>query len=775
MKLRTQILLFLFLFGLLPLLGAVFLNLPFVLERMESLYHKAHLQNLRADFRNLDQHLARRNEMARVLAKLPEPGIMFRQGREEELDQQRLDQERARYSNWMNRLLANMGDIEQVLFLNQAGLPQFWLSRKDADAPLKPDPEMPVMPSQELIQAALAERHDTVLVSPLVIGDRQAAQESMHLHIVAPIAFNGSKDPVGAAVMSVDIGGMAREYRDIHWVLEDGSYLRFEGVQEDSGNAFADFAGLEQLFASQQLALWQSGRQQAIWLPMFPTDGDGILWVGRAVDPSPLDSVSFSLSLRVAAIITGLVILTLIAAHWVAKRAARVSHRVTEGIRQVVELNKPVLFDWKRPSELRRFGESLTALGQQHHENIARLRAHSQALEASNRYKSEFLANVSHELRTPLNSILLLSKMLAQESARLPAQSAEQARVIHEAAGNLKSLIDNILDMSRIEAGRAALSIQDVPLPDLLADIHSLLAPQFADKGLNLRLVIEPGAPTLLHSDPDKIAQIIRNFLSNSVKFTDRGGATLRLHGNRPDKRYPVCISVEDSGIGIPSASLGRIFAAFHQADGSTSRRYGGSGLGLTISRQLAQLLGGDILVESTPGQGSCFTLGLPQAFDEQLAEGRRIGHEPAELSLPELELAGSPEADFSGQGILIVDNDIDSLLRLTPLLEGWRMRVCAAADSEEAADTLRDQGGDCGLVLLNGAMGGSGLRATIGLLASLEPDQRPRVLLLAKTQGQQLEGVDRVLDPPFNPMHLQQAISRLISEAASGQRSAAS
>ncbi|MBF0255313.1 MAG: histidine kinase, partial [Gammaproteobacteria bacterium] len=766
-KLRTQILLFLFLFGLLPLLGAVFMNLPFVLERMESLYHKAHLQNLRADFRNLDQHLARRNEMARVLAKLPEPGIMFNQASEDEQSVLNLDKERARYSNWMNRLLANMGDIEQVLFLGEQGQPQFWLSRKGPSESLQPNLVLPVMPSAELIQAALSERHDTVLVSPLVVGQRRDAAQSMHLHlhIVAPIALNGRKRPVGAAIMTVDIGGMAREYQDIRWVLDNGSYLRLDGLQDASSNAFADYVGLEQVFASQQLALWQNGRQQAIWLPMFPTEGGGALWVGRAVDPSPLDSVSFSLSLRVALIISALVVLTLVAAHWVAKRAARVGNKVTEGIRRVVELNEPVLFDWKRPSELRRFGESLTALAQQHHENVARLRAHSQALEASNRYKSEFLANVSHELRTPLNSILLLSKMLAQEGARLPAESAEQARVIHEAAGNLKSLIDNILDMSRIEAGRAALSIQEVRLPDLLADIHSLLAPQYADKGLSLQLVIEPGAPELLHSDPEKIAQIIRNFLSNSVKFTDRGGATLRLHGNRPEKRYPVCISVEDSGIGIPPASLGRIFAAFHQADGSTSRRYGGSGLGLTISRQLAQLLGGDILVKSTPGQGSCFTLGLPQEFDEQLAEGRRISHEPAELSLPELELAGSPEADFSGQGILIVDNDIDSLLRLTPLLEGWRMRVCAAADSEEAADTLRDQAGDCGLVLLNGAMGSSGLRATIGLLAALEPEQRPRVLLLAKTPGQQLEGVDRVLNPPFNPMQLQQAISQLLSQ----------
>ncbi len=759
--------LFLFLFGLLPLTAAVFMNLPFVLERMESIYHKAHLQNLRADFRNLDQHLARRNEMARVLAKLPEPGIMFSHAQGEEQSHLQLDQERARYTNWMNRLLANMGDVEQVLFIGEEGRAQFWLGRNQPDAPLQPHSRAPVMPSEELIQAALDERHDTVLVSPLGITDRGQGQDQkhLHLHIVAPIALSGRNRPVGAAVMTVDIGGMAHEYRDIHWVLENGSYLEPGGAYE-RGNAFKDYAGLEALFAGKQLTLWQDGRKQVIWLPMFPTEGGGVLWVGRTVDPSPLDSVSFALSLRVAVIITALVILTLIAAHWVAKRVARVSHKVTDGIRQVVELNKTVVFDWKRPSELRRFGESLTALGQQHHENIARLRAHSQALEASSRYKSEFLANVSHELRTPLNSILLLSKMLARKEAQNPQEAAQQAQVVYEAAGNLKSLIDNILDMSRIEAGRAALNIQEISLRELLGEIHTLLAPQYREKGLSLELVIEPGATEVLHSDPEKIAQIIRNFLSNSVKFTEKGGAVLRLHGNREEKRYPICISVEDSGIGIPPASLGRIFAAFHQADGSTSRRYGGSGLGLTISRQLAQLLGGDILVESALGKGSSFTLGLPQEFDERLAEGRRIGHQPTEAPAPEQLPSDSPEADFSGRGILLVDEDIDSLLRLTPLLEGWHMKVCAAADAEEAADTLRDQGDSCRLVLLNGTMGSNKLRGTIKHLISQDDGPPPNIMVLARVEGQRVEGADRVLDPPFNPKHLQQAIIELLQSS---------
>jgi signal transduction histidine kinase len=765
-KLRTQIMLFLFAFGLLPLMAAVAMNLPFVLERMELFYHKAHLQNLRADFRSLDQHLASRNEMTRVLAKLPEPGIMFGQSDAAGETPFNLDQERARYTDWMNRLLANMGDIEQVMFLNEQGSPQFWLGRRTPGEPLNPGRYTPVLPSEELIHAVLQERLDTVLVSPLGVSNMNSDGEELHLHlhIVAPIALQGGKQPVGAAIMTVNIGGMAKEYRDIFWVLDNGSYLRLDGLLRSRGNAFKDFSGLQQLFEKKQLALWENDSQQVIWLPMFPTEGGGAVWVGRSVDPSPLASFSITLSLRVALIISGLIVLTLIAAHWVARRVARVSQQVTEGIRHVVEYNEAVIFDWNKPRELRRFGESLTALGQQHHESVTRLRAHSQALEASNRYKSEFLANVSHELRTPLNSILLLSKMLADDQARLPAESAEQARVIHEAGTNLKTLIDNILDMSRIEAGRAALSIQDVDLPELLADIHAVLEPQFNAKGLRLELDIEADAPQRLQSDPDKIGQIIRNFLSNSVKFTERGGAVMRLRGNRREQHYPLGISVEDTGIGIQPASRTRIFAAFQQADGSTSRRYGGSGLGLTISRQLAQLLGGDIQVESTPGKGSCFTLRLPALFDDKLAENRRISHESMEPGLAELAGAGMPEADFLGEGVLIVDEDIDSLLRLTPLLEGWQMRVCAAADAEEAIETLRDQSNSCHLVLINAVMGADRLHDTIRAVTDAMGAGRSGIIVLAESVGQAVEGVDVVLDPPLNPLELRQAIVRLIA-----------
>lgn len=762
MKLRTQLLQLLLLFGLTPLLAAVVINLPFVLDRMQLFYHKAHLQNLRADFRILDQYLARRNEMTSVLAKLPEPGIMFSSS--EKSSDFNLDKERARYTNWVNRLLTNMGDITQVLFIDSKGDPQFWLSRKDST--LIPAASPPVLPSAELLKAILKEGLDRVLVSPLSIPDPDTSsnhKETPYLHIAAPVTLQGSQVPVGAAIMTLAISGMVKSYTDILWVLDDGRYLDEGGSLMQNTNAFKDHPGLAALFARHQLSLWENGVQQTIWLPMFPTEGNGALWVGRDVDPSPLANFNLSLSWRVLIIIGVLILLTFIAAHWVTMRAAKIGLQITQGLRQMVEHNEPLTFDWQKPSELHYFGKNLTALGRQHHENLTRLSAHVRALELSNRYKSEFLANVSHELRTPLNSILLLSKMLADDPQLHGQEAQQRAKVIHEAGSNLKTLIDDILDMSRIEAGRAALNIQAIALPELLANIHNLLLPQFQAKGLKLQLIIEPESPESLHSDPDKIAQIIRNFLSNSVKFTEQGGASLRLHAKQPNQRYPVCISVEDSGIGIEPANQGRIFAAFQQADGSTSRRYGGSGLGLTISRQLAQLLGGDISLVSHLNQGSRFTLGLPDIFDPAQRVNTAVGHEP--LDFGHSILATQPsEPLFAGQRLLLLDDDLDSLLRLTPLLRGWNLEVCAAADAEEALEALAEPGHPCHMIIVNLAMGLERAHDRIQTILDRHSGQMPPILALTENTDQGLDAAARLLKPPFDPQALHLAIRELLS-----------
>ncbi len=240
------------------------------------------------------------------------------------------------------------------------------------------------------------------------------------------------------------------------------------------------------------------------------------------------------------------------------------------------------------------------------------LRERAVDLEQANRYKSEFLANMSHELRTPLNSTLILSKLLADNRAgNLDADQVRFADTIHSAGNDLLALINDILDLSKIEARKVELDIQPVDVRAALRALAQTMTPIATDRGLSFETRVADDVPASIATDAQRLAQILRNLVSNALKFTERGGVDV---GVTVDGEGRVRFAVHDTGIGIAPAQHAVIFEAFRQADGSTHRKYGGTGLGLSISRDLAQLLGGDIGVDSEPGKGSTFTLVLPVA-----------------------------------------------------------------------------------------------------------------------------------------------------------------
>ncbi|TNV66087.1 CHASE3 domain-containing protein, partial [Corallococcus exiguus] len=231
-------------------------------------------------------------------------------------------------------------------------------------------------------------------------------------------------------------------------------------------------------------------------------------------------------------------------------------------------------------------------------------------LERTHRYKGEFLANMSHELRTPLNSSLILAKLLADnKEGNLTAEQVKFAQTIGSAGNDLLALINDILDLSRIEAGRVDVQLESVGLQPFVENLGRTFQPMAAQKGLRFTTTVAPGVPPTLETDPQRLGQVLKNLLANAFKFTDSGEVTLTVAAEGPGR---VTFSVRDSGIGIPGELQGLIFEAFRQADGSTHRKYGGTGLGLSISRDLARLLGGDVTVRSAPGEGSTFTVTLP-------------------------------------------------------------------------------------------------------------------------------------------------------------------
>ncbi|WP_439520418.1 response regulator [Hydrogenophaga sp.] len=231
-------------------------------------------------------------------------------------------------------------------------------------------------------------------------------------------------------------------------------------------------------------------------------------------------------------------------------------------------------------------------------------------LELASQYKSEFLANMSHELRTPLNSTLILAKLLADNKpGNLNPDQVKYARTISAAGNDLLALINDILDLSKIEAGQTHISVESISIARTVQALVDPLRPLAREKGLALTATVEPDVPATFDTDPLRLGQVIKNLLSNALKFTEKGSVSLHVSRSPGDM---LSFRVKDTGIGIPQQQQALIFEAFRQADGSTHRKYGGTGLGLSISRDLAHLLGGEIAVHSTPGEGSTFTLHLP-------------------------------------------------------------------------------------------------------------------------------------------------------------------
>ncbi|WP_223545422.1 response regulator [Pseudomonas sp. A-B-19] len=249
--------------------------------------------------------------------------------------------------------------------------------------------------------------------------------------------------------------------------------------------------------------------------------------------------------------------------------------------------------------------------------NQARIQLEERAVELqrSSQYKSEFLANMSHELRTPLNSSLILARLLAQNpEENLSAEQVKFAESIYSAGNDLLNLINDILDISKVEAGKLEIHPEHTSVARLVEGLRDLFQPLASDKQLDFQVDVQDGVPLMLFTDRQRLEQVLKNLLSNAVKFTERGSVSLSVATVPNDG---IAFNVRDSGVGIAAQQHASIFEAFRQADGTTSRRYGGTGLGLSISRDLAALLGGSISVSSTPGQGSAFTLVLPQQYVE--------------------------------------------------------------------------------------------------------------------------------------------------------------
>jgi signal transduction histidine kinase/CheY-like chemotaxis protein len=538
--------------------------------------------------------------------------------------------------------------------------------------------------------------------------------------------------------------------RAIEEVQEDASLVYVEVVNPD-GTLFAHThegeppdRPAEARTESRQVRDEEVGGRKVIDVPEKMITGH-VVHVG--LDRSALETMIFRARMTVIGVTAVVVVLAWLAAVWL----------VQPYVRDLAETNRRLASNVEKLREAQtRMRAELAA---RERAEVELQKAKDQA-DAASRSKSAFLANMSHEIRTPLNGVLGMID-LALGTALTPEQK-EYLQTARLSADALLGVINDILDFSKIEAGMLDLDRIDLPLRDTLIDALKPLGLRAHERGLELACRVVPEVPDGLRGDPGRLRQVIVNLAGNAVKFTERGEVVLEVEpAGEAGEGADSCLlhfSVRDTGVGIAPEKLGHIFEPFTQADGSMTRKYGGTGLGLTISRKLVELMGGRCWAESTPGRGSTFHFTA------------RFGRSPAAPARP------GPEAGdrLKGLPVLVVDDNATNRRILHEMLAGWGMRPMTAAGAEEAMEVLgraADAGAPIPVVLLDLMMPGEeGLSLAVRIKTDARLAGARLVILssagrLSEVAGELAAGVLRCLVKPVRPSELLDALLLALDE----------
>ena len=399
----------------------------------------------------------------------------------------------------------------------------------------------------------------------------------------------------------------------------------------------------------------------------------------------------------------------------------------------------------------------------------AHLREARRQAEAASEAKSVFLANMSHEIRTPFHGLLGMLSLLRDTG--LNARQVDYLRTATESADHLLTIMNDVLDMSLLESGRLTLSEEPIDLRELLRDVEALMRPQAQLKSLALHIDADPGVPEKVRADRTRVKQILFNLLNNAVKFSDRGVVVLDLHRATADDGSPVLdFVVTDTGIGMDEATLARLFRRFSQGDESRSRRHGGTGLGLEISRSLARLMGGDVTAKSVPGEGSSFSFRMPLHVVEPAPRPHATAGTAERAAADGLGLPAGP----GPLRVLVAEDHPVNRQYMAALLEGMGHKPHFAGNGLEAVQAIREQHFDIVLMDLHmPVLDGVGATLSIRALADSAAATVPIIALTADAFAQTRErclmaGMNDFLAKPVSPERLSAMFRRLFGGAGS-------
>jgi signal transduction histidine kinase/FixJ family two-component response regulator len=568
-------------------------------------------------------------------------------------------------------------------------------------------------------------------------------------------------DPDVVKALALDPNGL---------VFSDGT-----GRNPDRGSRFALPPTLEQALAGRTARTERTAAKLAILHPTALAGGEVIGYAYIELSLARTEAQDAALARDALFLASLMLVLAAPLAVLLARRFSAPVEALAKAAQKVAGGELDTRVDARRKDELGQLGREFNAMATSLETLTSDLRAARDKAEAANLAKSQFLANMSHEIRTPMNGLLGMTQLLL--GMQLDAQQRRCAEIIHQSGNALLGILNDILDFSRVEAGRLELVESDIDLRRLAASAAELFGESARLKRLGLRVHVEPSVPRLLRGDGGRLRQVLVNLVGNAVKFTERGAVTLaiRLEADAGD-RVRVRFEVADTGIGIEPAMQSRIFEPFVQADGTATRKYGGSGLGLAICRQLVALMQGELGVTSAPGRGSAFWFVVPLAHPTSTPEIAAADTGSGSRT-PRLVDAG---ARRSARRILLVEDNLVNQEVARGFLEVLGHRCDIVPNGEEALAALHQQRYDAVLMdcQMPGMDGFSATRAIRDLEARgvLAP---PRLAILAVTahalagdRERCLEaGMDDYLTKPFTLESLAAALQRVLDR---GQRTEA-